>query len=111
MFCHVPVSNVIAVHDCESLYHVPLLMRKQGIIDILQQKLKLTPKEVPENNEFFKKWVALTERINKLHDTVEVVLVGKYTHLKDSYISVAKSLQHAALACNRKLVLNVSFLL
>jgi CTP synthase len=31
--------------------------------------------------------------------------VGKYTALHDSYISVVKSLEHAALACNRKLVL------
>ena len=33
-------------------------------------------------------------------------MVGKYTHLQDSYISVVKSLQHAALSCNRKLRLD-----
>jgi CTP synthase len=31
--------------------------------------------------------------------------VGKYTSLQDSYISVVKSLEHAALACERKLVI------
>jgi hypothetical protein len=36
---------------------------------------------------------------------VQIVLVGKYTSLQDSYISVVKALQHAALACNRKLTL------
>jgi CTP synthase len=30
-------------------------------------------------------------------------LVGKYTNLQDSYISVIKSLEHASLKCNRKL--------
>ena len=34
------------------------------------------------------------------------MLVGKYTSLQDSYISVVKSLQHAALSINRKLKLD-----
>lgn len=34
---------------------------------------------------------------------MKIVLVGKYTSLHDSYISVVKSLEHAALAINRKL--------
>ncbi len=36
---------------------------------------------------------------------MEIVLVGKYTSLHDSYMSVIKSLEHAALRCHRKLVL------
>jgi CTP synthase len=36
---------------------------------------------------------------------VSIVLVGKYTSLQDSYISVVKSLQHAAFSINRKLKL------
>ena len=35
-----------------------------------------------------------------------IALVGKYTNLKDSYISVIKSLEHASLRCNRKLDLH-----
>jgi CTP synthase len=33
------------------------------------------------------------------------VMVGKYTGLSDSYLSVLKALQHACIACSRKLVL------
>lgn len=32
--------------------------------------------------------------------------MGKYTSLKDSYMSVCKSLEHAALRCGRKLILD-----
>jgi CTP synthase len=46
-----------------------------------------------------------TSSYERLHDTVSIALVGKYTHLQDSYISVVKSLQHAALSCNRKLTI------
>lgn len=41
-----------------------------------------------------------------MYEEVNIVLVGKYTHLQDSYTSVVKSLKHAAMACGRKLVLN-----
>ena len=33
------------------------------------------------------------------------MLVGKYTKLTDSYISVVKALKHAALTCRHKLIL------
>jgi len=36
---------------------------------------------------------------------VEIVLVGKYLEQPDSYMSVTKSLEHAAMRCKRKLVI------
>ena len=44
-------------------------------------------------------------RHEHLRTSVTIALVGKYTQLEDSYASVIKALQHAALACNRKLEL------
>lgn len=44
---------------------------------------------------------------DRLIDKVEIVLVGKYTSLQDSYMSVIKSLEHASLRCHRKLELKV----
>jgi len=32
MFCHVDPENVVGVHDCKSIYQVPLLLEKQGIL-------------------------------------------------------------------------------
>lgn len=34
---------------------------------------------------------------------MSICLVGKYTSLQDSYTSVIKSLEHAAMQCGRKL--------
>lgn len=103
MFCHVPATNVMAVHDCKSVYHVPLLLKSQGLLDVLQSRLHLSPKVNPSTTSLLTKWTQLTDRINRLQDTVSIALVGKYTHLHDSYISVVKSLEHAALSCNRKI--------
>ena len=45
-------------------------------------------------------------RHDRLFDSVTIALVGKYTNLQDSYISVIKSLEHASLRCSRKLDLH-----
>lgn len=109
MFCHVAPEHVLAVHDCKSVYHVPTLLADQNLMSLLESKLKLVqPSMSPWKTDFFVQWQQLSERYERLHDEVRVVLVGKYTQLQDSYISIVKSLQHASLSCNRKLVLQVS---
>ncbi|KAI5474848.1 CTP synthase [Pseudohyphozyma bogoriensis] len=108
MFCHVAASQVLAVHDVSSLYHVPLLLKEQGLIQYLQTRLKLgqVPTDEPRIQRginLMTKWKALTVGHDRLFDKVHIVLVGKYTALQDSYTSVVKSLEHAALQCARKL--------
>lgn len=108
MFCHVAASQVLAVHDVSSLYHVPLLLEQQKLIDYLQTRLKLgeivrSPAQVQDGLQLMKRWKALTVGHDRLFDTVNIVLVGKYTSLQDSYTSVVKSLEHASLQCARKL--------
>ncbi|KAJ3093121.1 CTP synthase ura7 [Quaeritorhiza haematococci] len=106
MFCHVPKEHVMAVHDCKSVYHVPLLLHSQGILNVLSKRLGLTPREnLEQSSSLFNKWSQLATRIDRLHgdDQVHIALVGKYTHLQDSYISVVKALEHAALSCSKKL--------
>ena len=105
MFCHVDPSAVIGVHDCQSVYHVPLLLKQQNILGVMQKKMNLKPKISWEESKLWAKWNQLAERRTRLHDVAKIALVGKYTSLHDSYISVVKSLEHAALACDRKLEL------
>lgn len=133
MFCHVAQEQVLGVHDVGSVYHVPLLLKEQGLLRFLQKRLNLntitvTPEQVTQGNELSQRWRDLTigydavqvhlhlvfHRSSKLfasHDRmfekVHITLVGKYTALKDSYLSVIKSLEHAALRCGRRLVLDV----
>lgn len=40
MFCHVSSEQVFGVHDL-SVYHVPSLLKSQGILDYLIKRLKL----------------------------------------------------------------------
>lgn len=103
MFCHVPTEHVVSVHDCRSIYEVPLVLEKQGYLKLLQKRLKLESRV--QSSLMFENWKVLSEKFSRLYDEVVIVLVGKYTGLHDSYLSVSKSLEHAALAVNRKLVL------
>jgi hypothetical protein len=46
----------------------------------------------------------------EMFDEVRIALVGKYTDLKDSYMSVTKSLEHSAFRIQRKLTILVRLL-
>ena len=45
-------------------------------------------------------------RLDELTEDVRIAMVGKYTDLSDAYLSVIKSLQHAAIAVERKLTID-----
>ncbi|KAF8509053.1 CTP synthase N-terminus-domain-containing protein [Hysterangium stoloniferum] len=110
MFCHVDVEQVMGVHDVSSVYHVPLLLEAQGLVSFLTRRLQLSKIEIPRaglerGRNLHQRWKQLTRGQERLFDTVSIVLVGKYTALKDSYMSVIKSVEHAAFRCNRKLIL------
>lgn len=108
MFCHVTPEQVFGVHDLSSVYHVPLLLRSQGIIEYLRKRLALdtiniTPEMKLKGESLSTRWEQITSSQERLFDSVNIVLVGKYTDLKDSYMSVTKSLEHSAFRVHRKL--------
>ena len=71
-----------------------MMLEEQGFCDILNIDCD---KQVYLLNR------AMAHRLDELTQEVNIVLVGKYTDLSDAYLSVIKSLQHAALAVERKL--------
>lgn len=48
-------------------------------------------------------WHGLATSQEQILGTVTIALVGKYTSLHDSYLSVSKALEHAAMHCKKKL--------
>lgn len=111
LFCHVGYEQVLGVHDVSSTYHVPLLLEAQGMIRFFEKRLcltssKISPEMHAEGTELRRRWIELTSSQDRAFEKVEIVLVGKYTSLQDSYMSVVKALEHASMRCHRKLVLN-----
>ncbi|KZT27996.1 CTP synthase [Neolentinus lepideus HHB14362 ss-1] len=110
LFCHVAKEQVVGVHDLSSVYHVPLLLRSQGIVEYLHKRLNLASLNISKpmmdrGMMLARKWKEMTTGQERFFDEVNIVLVGKYTDLKDSYMSVVKSLEHSAFRCQRKLLI------
>ncbi|XP_020572782.1 CTP synthase-like [Phalaenopsis equestris] len=96
-FCHVPVSNILNIHDVPNIWHVPLILRKQNAHKaILKQLNYLSIASAPD----LQNWTNMAESYDNLTNSVKIAMVGKYTGLKDSYLSVVKALLHACVACS-----------
>lgn len=100
-FCHVPPAHVLSVHDVDNIYHVPLLLEQQKLHLLLKNILKLDDKlRLPPN---LSDWEHMARSLETFEKDVKIALIGKYTGLQDSYLSVLKALKHAAIACEHKL--------
>lgn len=99
-FCMVPSSHVISVHDVSNIYMVPVLLLEQRVCGLVLNSLKIN-KMPPEE---LTQWKEIGEKVeNPANGTVSIAIVGKYTGLSDSYLSVTKSLHHAGIAIDAKI--------
>lgn len=103
MFCQVPPQNVISVHDVSNIFRVPLLLMDQGIHELLVERLRIPP--APLDATQLAKWHTIADTVDDTSlPTVRIGMVGKYTGLSDSYLSIHKALQHAAIATRQHLI-------
>ena len=94
LFTNVDLEGVIQAQDVETIYEVPLRLRKQRLDDFVLTKLGV---DAPAPD--LTAWSALVERVkNPSKGTVSIAMVGKYTALADSYKSVNESLIHGGIA-------------
>ncbi|KAL3520424.1 hypothetical protein ACH5RR_018573 [Cinchona calisaya] len=102
-FCHVPLENIITLYDVSNIWHVPLLLRDQKAHEAILKVLNLKGVACEPALE---EWTSRAELCDMLHEPVRIAMVGKYTGLSDSYLSVLKALLHASVACRRKLCID-----
>jgi CTP synthase len=91
LFCDVEPRAVVPLPTASTIYRVPLILEDAGLGRYITERLGLHA-EQPELTE----WRHLVDRIEHPHGTIRVGLVGKYTELRDAYISVREALLHAA---------------
>ncbi|XP_062215227.1 uncharacterized protein LOC133915864 isoform X2 [Phragmites australis] len=102
-FCHVPATNIVSLYDVSNIWHIPLLLWDQKAHEAILKDLNLESfAREPKLDE----WIARATIFDALQDTVRIAMVGKYTGLSDSYLSVLKALLHASVNCRRKLVID-----
>tara|TARA_X000001036_G_scaffold117442_6_gene110906 strand:+ start:10701 stop:12371 length:1671 start_codon:yes stop_codon:yes gene_type:complete len=102
-FCHVSEDAVVSAHDVSNLYQIPISLHKQSVLRMVSNNLGFN---IPNSLPMLDEWKEMADKVDMLEDEVRIAMVGKYTGLSDSYLSVIKALQHSAFAVNRKLIID-----
>ena len=95
--CDVPEAAVIESRDAATIYEVPLIFEESGLAEHLLKGLDLH-NGTPDLTE----WRRLVSVIKSPRRSVRIGIVGKYTHLKDAYVSVIEAIAHAGIANNAR---------
>ncbi len=103
LFSGLPPEAVISAPNIESVYALPIVFEQQGLGDYIIRKLNLS---IGKGEEKYKERVRAWENVVlKFFNTkyeVKIALVGKYTKIVDSYISIIESLRHAGAELSTK---------
>jgi len=91
LYSNVPPSAVFSNHDVETIYEVPLILYEQGILKTICERLKLEYRE-PD----LSKWIDFVTKLKSAAFRLRIAMIGKYTKLRDSYISIVEALKHAS---------------
>ncbi|MEW6060519.1 MAG: CTP synthase [Bacteroidota bacterium] len=90
LFCNVESNAVIEGRDVESIYEIPLAFEKEGLDNIVLEKLN-----IKAGKPDLRKWNRFVHRVKNPSDRVTIGFVGKYTELKDAYKSISEAFLHA----------------
>jgi len=90
LFCNVESQSVVEGRDVDTIYEIPLLFEKEGLDNIVIEKLNLKC-----GKSDLRQWSRTVNRIKNPSDHVTIGVVGKYTDLKDAYKSINESFIHA----------------
>ncbi len=91
LFCNVNINSVIESIDAETIYDVPLLMKKEKLDERVLAKLKLPNKGEPD----LENWKVFLGKLKNPLSEVNIALVGKYVELPDAYKSISEAFIHA----------------
>jgi CTP synthase len=101
LFCDVSEEAVITAKDVDTIYEVPLVLKAEGLDQIVLKQLGL-----PVTRARTEAWEELVDRIKNPSDELTVHVVGKYTGYEDSYKSLNEAVYHGGFAHRLKVRLN-----
>jgi len=101
LYANLPPSAVFSSPDVEVIYEVPMVLESQGLGSFVAKRLGLEDRE-PD----LSRWEEFVEKVKSATKEIRIAMVGKYTKLKDSYISIIEAIRHAGAHLHVKPVLN-----
>src|SRR5918911_3622446 len=101
LFCNLRESRVIPAIDVDTIYAVPGAYHAEGFDREVCAHFGL---DAPDPD--LEPWNEIVSRIRRPEGEVNIAIVGKYTHLLDSYKSLAEALTHGGIANNVRVKLD-----
>jgi CTP synthase len=101
MFCNVPKSNVIPALDANNIYLIPSQYHLAGLDEQIckhfnvEDKISKNSKQLRESS-----WESLKILIENPKHITKIAVIGKYTQLKDAYLSLTQAIMHGGFANN-----------
>src|SRR6266702_4789018 len=95
LFCNLRESRLIPALDVDTIYAVPAAYHDEGFD---REVCKHFGMHAPEPD--LDRWSEIVSRIHRPEGRVTIAIVGKYTHLPDSYKSLAEAMTHGGIANN-----------
>ena len=95
LFCNVRESRVIQAIDVDTIYEVPNAYHLEGF-----DREVCAHFGIETASPDLTGWREIVTRIRRPEGEVNIAVVGKYTHLRDSYKSLAEALTHGGIANN-----------
>ncbi len=100
LYTNVPMARVFSMHDCESIYLIPELLRQAKLDAEVVGMLGLGDRCDEElARSRWAEWAGYVQGLRESHRSgrsVTIGITGKYTAVRDSYASIIKALEHAA---------------
>ncbi|MDP8012338.1 MAG: glutamine hydrolyzing CTP synthase [Thermoplasmata archaeon] len=98
-FCDVPVEAVISAPDAKrTIYEVPTMFEEQKVDEYIEKKLGIDGKKLD-----LSQWKEYLSKLYYPKEEVNIAIVGKYVHLKDSYLSHIEAFTHVSSALEVKI--------
>ena len=94
LFCNVREEDVIGAPDVDSIYEVPIRYHEEGLDTRTLEHFGIDSPPPPD----LSRWRRIRDRLRAPEDRVRIAIVGKYTELKDAYISLGEALVHGGIA-------------
>ncbi len=101
LFCNVDRECVIENNNCDILYAVPMMLKDEGLDEVVIRKLGLKCGQ-PDLTD----WENMLDALRNPVRTVKIAMVGKYVELHDSYISVNEALKHGGIETHSAVDIN-----
>ncbi len=96
LFSNVPFERVFSMHDCESVYLIPDLLRGAGYDKAVCTWLQVESKfDERHEQQARRAWDAYLDRLRGASRQITIGVTGKYTAVRDAYASIIKALEHA----------------